>query len=122
MADLKLSTLDDDLDLTGEQLSIVDGDDAIIQHLLIRLRLFKGEWFLDTRVGVPYYDSILVKNPNLVAIRSIFRNAILSTPGIASLDTLETSFDAATRKLTVTFSAIKDDGGTLDFSKEFIIS
>jgi len=121
VADLKLSTLDDDLDLTGEQLSIVDGDDAIVQHLLIRLRMFKGEWFLDTRVGVPYYDSILIKNPDLVVIRSIFRNAILSTPGIANLDALTTAFDAASRKLTVEFTAIKEDGGTLDFSKEFII-
>lgn len=121
MADLKLSTLDDDLDLTGEQLSIVTGDDAIVQHLSVRLRLFKGEWFLDLRVGIPYYDSILIKNPDLVAIRSIFRRAILTTPGIASLDALDTEFDAANRRLTVTFTAIKDDGETLDFSKEFII-
>jgi len=83
--------------------------------------MFKGEWFLDTRVGVPYYDSILIKNPDLVVIRSIFRNAILSTPGIANLDALTTAFDAASRKLTVEFTAIKEDGGTLDFSKEFII-
>lgn len=122
MADLQLSTLDDDLDLTGEKLSIVDGDDAIIQHLLVRLRFFKGEWFLDERVGVPYYDTILVKNPDFIAIRSIFRNAILSTPGIANLDSLTTSFEASTRKLTVSFAAIKTDGGVLDFSKEFIIT
>lgn len=122
MADLQLATLDNDLDIDGAAMSIVDGDDALLQHLLIRLRLFKGEWFLDERVGVPYYDSILIKNPDLVAIRSIFRQAILTTPGIASLDALTTSYDSTTRTLTVTFTAVKDDGGTLDFSKEFIIS
>jgi len=122
VADLQLSTLDDDLDITGEQLSIVNGDDAIIQHLLIRLRFFQREWFLDLRVGIPYYDSILIKNPDLIVIRAIFRQAILSTPGIQSLNSLTTSFDAAARKLTVEFEAVKDDGGTLDFSKEFIIS
>ena len=122
MSDLQLSTLDDDLDLAGEQLSIVNGDDAIVQHLLIRLRFFQREWFLDLRVGIPYYDAILIKNPDLIVIRSIFRQAILSTPGIQSLNSLTTSFDAAERKLTVEFEAVKDDGGTLDFSKEFIIS
>jgi hypothetical protein len=121
VADLQLSTVDDDLDLTGEQLSIVDGDDAIIQHLLIRLRFFTGEWFLDTRVGLPYYDSILVKNPDLVFIRSLFRKAIIKTPGIAGIDSLTTAYDGTTRKLTVSFSAVKDDGEVLDFSKEFII-
>jgi len=122
MADLQLSTLDNDIDLDGEQFSIVDDDEALVQHLLVRLRLFKGEWFLNPDVGVPYYESVLVKNPSLVAIRAIFRQAVLTTPGIASLDSLTTELDTPTRTLTVTFTAIKDDGGTLDFSKEFIIS
>lgn len=122
MADLQLSSLDDDLDITNEQMYIVEGDDAIVQHLLVRLRFFKGEWFLNPLLGMPYYDTVLVKNPDLVAIRGIFREAILTTPGILSIDSLNMSLDTPTRTLTVEFTALKDDGGTLDFSKEFIIS
>jgi hypothetical protein len=122
MADIRLSTLDDDIDTSDEKWSLVDGDDAIIQHILIRLRFFKGEWFLDPTIGIPYYETILLKNPDLIAIRSVFRQAILTTPGIASLDSLLTELDNAERRLTVTFAAIKTDGGTLDFSKEFRIA
>jgi hypothetical protein len=122
MADLALDTLTGDLDITGDELHVIDGDDAIIQHLAIRLRLFRGEWFLDETIGMPYYERVLVKNPDLVAVRSAFRQAIITTPGIASLDKFSLALDSATRKLTVEFTAIKDSGGTLDFSREFVIA
>ena len=122
MVDIRLSVLDNDIDIDGEQWQLVDGDDALIQHLLIRLRFFKGEWFLNPAIGVPYYDTIFLKNPDLVAVRGVFRLAILTTPGIASLNSLLTDLEESTRRLTVTFTAIKDDGGVLDFSKEFIIA
>lgn len=121
MADLALSTIDDDILVENDQLDIVDGDDAIVQHLKIRLRFFLSEWFLDQRLGIPYLEQILVKNPNLVAVRNIFREAILETPGIATITRFDLRVDAAIRKLTVEFTAAKEDGEVLDFTEEFII-
>ena len=121
MADLALSTIDDDILVENDQLDIVDGDDAIVQHLKIRLRFFLSEWFLDQRLGIPYLEQILVKNPNLVAVRNIFREAILETPGIATITRFDLQVDAAARKLTVEFTAEKEDGEVLDFTEEFII-
>ncbi len=121
MTDLKLDSTGDLL-IEDDAFQLVDGDDAIVQHLSIRLRFFKGEFFLDTRLGIPYFDQVLIKNPSLVAIRGILREAILETPGIASLDAFSTAFDAATRKLTVEFTARKtEDDALLDFSQEFLI-
>lgn len=120
MADIQLDSAGDLL-IQDDSLVIVDGDDALVQHLTIRLRFFLKEWFLDQRVGVPYYEQILIKNPDIAVIRSIFRVAIITTSGISAIDTFDTAFDVAIRKFTVTFTARKDDGETLDFSKEFII-
>jgi hypothetical protein len=121
MANLKLDPVTHDLDLTGDALSIVDGDDAIVQDLKVRLQFFKGEWKLDTRIGFPYFQDVLIKNPNLAVIRSLYREAILETPGILAIEFFDLSVDAATRKMSLSFSAEKTDGGTLDFSEEFLI-
>jgi hypothetical protein len=118
--DLKLDTTGD-LDISDDALHLVDGADAIAQHVQIRLRLFKGEWFLDAEVGLPYYDTVLVKAPDLLAIRSVIRQAILETPGVASLDGFEMEFDRAARSLAVSFTATTDDGQQLDFSRRFVI-
>jgi hypothetical protein len=118
MADIKL-TSGHDLDLSTRDLQIVRGDDAIKQQLAIRLQFFLGEWFLDESIGIPYWTEIFIKDPHLVAIRSFYREAIVTTPGIASITRLELDFDGATRGLDVEFTAVKDDGSTLDFSQEF---
>lgn len=121
MADLALSTVDFDVLIENDAMEIVDGDDAIVQHLKLRLQFFFAEWFLDKRLGVPYIEQILVKNPNLGAVRNIIREVVLETPGIASIDRFDLSVDAIIRKLTVYVTAVKDDGEILDFTGEFII-
>ena len=122
MADLRL-TDDGDLAIVDDALSIVDGEEALRQHLLIRLRFFLGEWFLDSRLGVPYFDSVLVKNPNLVLVRGIIRQAILTTPGVDSIESFDFTYTNATRRMELNFTVRRSDDGTLlDFSKEFIIS
>jgi len=78
-----------ELDLTGGQLNFVGGAAWVAQNVQCHLSLVLGEWFLDPTQGVPYFDSILVKNPNMPLVRSILMKAILAVPhvtGIASLN------------------------------------
>ncbi len=101
-----------DLLLTNSQLTWIRADDqqsVIAQKLRIRLRFFAGEWSLDTTQGLPYFTLIFVKNPNLPRVKAIFRQVILTTPGIASLQTFSLVLDS-TRTATVTFSALMDHG------------
>ncbi|MCK6585965.1 MAG: hypothetical protein L6Q76_00110 [Polyangiaceae bacterium] len=94
-----------DLDLLEGQLYFVSRVDAVAQHLRQRLQFFRGEWFLNLLEGVPYYESILVKNPNLVLVRSIFRRVILTTPGISHLVEFQLVPDGATRTAALDFVA-----------------
>lgn len=103
-----------DLRLTDGQLALVDGVGAIVQNIRIRLQFFLGEWFLDLREGLPYFQEILVKGPNLGRVRALFRAAILETPGVSLVDLLDLDLDAPTRVLTVTFRATLDDGTIID--------
>ncbi len=120
MADLRLNA-NLDLDLTDDRLSIVEGADAVAQKVGIRLRFFRGEWLLDTRIGLPYYQEVFVKNPDLTIVNSLFRRAILTTPGITELTSYDLDIDPRTRVARLSFQARADNGETVRFSEEFIL-
>lgn len=103
MKDLTLNTAHD-LDITNFDLSIIEGADSVAQNVKIRLLFFKGEWFLNTAVGLPFYEDIFVKNPNLGHIDAIIKAEILETPEVNSLLEYESNFDRRLRKLPITFT------------------
>lgn len=85
--------------------------DAIRQDIDKRLRTFRGEWFLDESEGVPYFESVLVKSPDLSAIQSVFRRELLAVDGVDKVNSLlSLDFNRATRKLSVTWSVLSDLG------------
>jgi len=121
MSDLALDNFGE-LDLSRDDLRFVTGADAVAQQLKIRLRFVKGEWFLDQRVGLPYRSQIWVKNPNLAAIQSVYRRAIATTPGVDELQRIDLALDAATRELSVSFSAkLAGEDTARDFTEVFIL-
>lgn len=109
-----------DLVLTDGALTLVDDDAAIAQHLRIRLRFFKGENFLDPSEGVPYYERVLIKNPSIVLITSLFKRIIRETPGIVEILTFAVGYDPATRSLSLSFAARCSSGEKLEFT-DFVI-
>lgn len=87
----------------------------VAQILRSRILFFKGEWFLDQREGVPYFEEILTKNPSLEVIRSIYRGVISKTPGVLAVVSLTLLPDYPNRVLTVSFSVIYDGvNGAID--------
>lgn len=127
MADLRLVTEVDDEnpdigDLYLSRGRVVLTDDATVestaQKLRIRLQFFRGEYFADTRQGIPYLveddeaSSILGNKIDLVALRVLFREVFLTTPGVASVDELLVSFDDATRIVSIEFVATHESGVT----------
>lgn len=99
-----------DLVLDEGDLLINEGIEAIQQNIIQRLKTYLGEWFLDNQIGLPYYEQILVKNPDIGKVDALFQNAILGTPGVLSLDTYRAVFDKATRRFSVAFKATCTSG------------
>lgn len=110
MSDLKLDPTTNDIALENGDLAIVGDSDAVAQHIRQRLKFFRGEWFLDTSAGVPYYQDILKKNPNPEVVEQLLRNEILGTPGVLELQKFEMDFQGATRSLRVSFQVRTVDG------------
>lgn len=75
--DLMMNLSSGDLSIEGGQVRMVDGAERIAQQILISLRFWLGEWFLDTSQGVPYLEYILVKNPNERHIQQILTDDVV---------------------------------------------
>ena len=99
-----------DLAISSGDLQLVSGSDAIVQAVKIRLQFFKGEWFLNLDAGVPYFQEILVKNPNPNVLQTLFRKALLETPGVLAIESLALTFDGRTRQLAVSYRVTTDVG------------
>lgn len=99
---------DSELVLVGGDLVVCRDEVALKQNVDIALNLHLGEFYLDLEEGVPYLDRILVKSPDLAAIKSILSNAILKVEGIVAVPSLVLDFDRGARTLSGTWSAQYD--------------
>ena len=103
-------------------IQLVTGADAIAQRVAIRFKFWLGEWFLDTRQGVPYLQTVLVPNPDLTLIRTLFRRVIKTTPGVKHVGALDMRWEKAERRLIVdAFTATLVDGSELVMEAPFIV-
>lgn len=85
------------------------------QRLRNKYQLFLGEWFLDTREGVPYYREVLGKKPiNMPAVTAMLRKIATDDPAVESILEFTAEFDGPTRKLTVTIMVQLITGDVLD--------
>lgn len=69
-----------------------DSPDAVAQVVLTRLRLWTGEWFLDTTAGTPYAGAVLGVGTRR-QIEPALRSRILGTPGVSGIDSLSMVID-----------------------------
>lgn len=108
-----------DLDLTRTPGSVtaVDGDEAILQKIRVRYLFFKGEWYLDTRQGVPWFQEIFVKNPNMGRVNFLLRQVLVTCPGVASVTSFRLSdIERTTRRIQLSFRVVLDSGRVIDSS------
>jgi hypothetical protein len=103
-----------DLILENDDLLMIDAAERVSQQILITLRFWLGEWFLNTTDGVPYLEYILVKQPNMAHIRQILTEQIQSVEGVKAVTDMELTFDQRERNLLVEYTADTDYGLVTD--------
>lgn len=108
--DLAMDMATGDLVLHDGDILLIDNAERVAQQILITLRFWLGEWFLDTKDGIPYLEYVLVKSPNLLHIRQIFTEAIEQVDGVQRVEEMEIAFDVKNRSLHVDYEASTDYG------------
>lgn len=105
-ADLMLG---EDGDLLLENGDMVMRSD-LAQAIRIRILFFSGEWFLDTSVGIPYFEEIFAKQVNAENIAAIYRDEISKVPGVIQVLSCTAIIDRQTRHLSVSWRVLADEG------------
>lgn len=117
MADLTLNKESWDIELSGQDMAFTSDSEAIQQHLEQRLKTFYQEWFLDRRVGVPYFQQVLVKSPDPIVLDSVFKAVIVNTPGVTELLSFALETNRSTRELRLSFKAAITNDETITFDE-----
>lgn len=106
MIDLKL-------DIHGDLEISKSGDiattNSVIQAVRIRLQWFSEEWRLGPSFGIPYFEDVLVKNPDETLIRSLVSEAILDVEGVSDVQEINLSLDKETRDMIISVTFIVDE-------------
>lgn len=99
------ANLDLHLDTAGN-LAIATEAEGLRQKLQTRLKLYQGEWFLNSGAGVPYLQSILgraqISSDLKGSVAQILDIEILKEPEVLSILRSEAEFNAAGRRYTYT--------------------
>lgn len=97
------------------------GTNNVAQDVIIRLRTFLSEVFVDQSLGVPYYQQLLGQKSASPTWDAVLQNVVLQTPGVRELTTWSSQANTRTRTLTVNFAAVTSSGpisynGTIDLN------
>ncbi len=100
------------LDRSGDLFIGGNGDitlsDSVAQKIKIRLKWFEAEWRWNRDEGLPYTESLLVKNPDTDYFEGVVREKIFEVDEVTDVGEVSVIFDAATRKAKIRFVASTD--------------
>lgn len=115
--DLLLDKKSHDLVISKYDLHLVESTDATAQRLKVKLKIFLGEYFLNTLFGLPYYEQVFKKNPDLAAVEAQIKAAIKNTYDVKEILSFSMELDNAARSLYVNFAVRTLSGDTITMNE-----
>lgn len=95
------------LDGEGDIALTLEGDISLVtspvQAVMIKLRWFFKEWVFDPEKGIPWYESVLVKAPDMEGIKKRFIREIMDVDDVTEVTQMDISLNPKTREAAVRF-------------------
>lgn len=98
-------------------LVLVDDHAQLLQKIRQRLMLFYGEWFLDVRRGVPYFENILGAHDTTM-VTAILTHEIQQELEVKNVVKVNTNFDSNTRRFHYQCRIITQENTEFNFAHE----
>lgn len=86
------------LDISGN-IALASPPYAVAQDVASAIRVFQGDLWYDTTVGIPYFERVLGQAPSMQYLRSQIEARALTVPGVVRAQCLFVKLDSATRVL-----------------------
>lgn len=96
--------------LVGGDYGFADGIQAVKQGIEVRVRLFLGEYWLDTSKGVDWIGKILIRNANPAIVKAEITAAIAATPDVTRVTNVAYTVDAVARTVSITYDVASTEG------------
>ena len=75
--------------------------ESVRQAVRVRLRWFLAEWRFWPDTGVPYFEDILLKDPDLLRVRRIVREEAMSVEGVTDAQGIAVNVDVSARRASI---------------------
>lgn len=99
----------------GETLTVAD-DDWTAQKISIKLHWFKGEYYLDKTLGLPYIPADGEPEADQATLDTDIQAAIMSVTTVQEITAFSSTFNSSTREYHATFTAQLKTGSTVSGS------
>lgn len=100
-----------DLDTSARTLQLTRTSvEYVKQRVAQRLSGFLGEFFLDQRQGVPWFQLVLIKNPDQGLIKSVIGKVVLGTAGVTALRDITVTLNTGARTCEIAWAAEIETG------------
>ncbi len=113
MIDLALEDIGYNFKRADYSIQFVAGEAYLMQKIKMALSIFKGEYWLDTSIGVPYMEAVFKKQVSGVEAEAELKKAITSVPGVVELVEFRLEVNTATRHAKVYWKVLADTGTIL---------
>jgi hypothetical protein len=97
-----------DLAIENGDLQLTANKQTLEQRIKRALLTFKGEWFLNEEIGIPYFQDILGHKNSIATLKDIFINEIQKIEGVKELQDLKIKLDNQERGLEINFTILDD--------------
>ncbi|HBP5565165.1 hypothetical protein ABZR71_06325 [Pseudomonas paraeruginosa] len=85
--------------------------ESVRQRVCTRLRSFEGDWFLDLKHGLPWFER-MARPADLVALEADLKRCVLLTEGVSEILDFHLALDPRERRLKIAISLRDRYGGT----------
>lgn len=95
------------LDKNGDVALTADGDILLVtspvQEVMIKLRWYFAEWVFDPEKGIPWFESVLVKSPDVDGIKKRLIREILDVDDVLEVTKMDIVIDQKIREAHISF-------------------
>lgn len=82
---------------------------SVRQKIKIRLKWFFQEWRWDDEAGVPYFEYLFVKNPDIDQIKELVEEQIFNVDEITEVNDVSIEIDSLKRSAVIRYEAVTDE-------------
>jgi hypothetical protein len=83
--------------------------DSVRQAVRLRLLWFLGEWRFAPSFGMPYFEDILIKTPNIERVKQLVRNEAMTVVEVTDVRNVAVAVNSAERTAKISLDIVTSE-------------